>query len=239
MTRIMILEDSEDNLKALTIMVEKVSKDIVTVPVKSLEEAQDALENAKEPFQAFLLDINLDANNDEDTSGITVGKQIRLDPKYAFTPIIMITSLVNLELQAYRELHCYQYIVKPYNEEDIETVIKKLLFQMGETSEPFILVKTDGINYKVYCKNIIYIQAVPRGVNIVMNKSEMKVPYTSIKQLMEKLPEKFIQCHRMYVINQDHIDNVDFVNGIINLKNSHQVEIGVTYKNEVRKKING
>lgn len=240
MIRILILEDSVDSLKALTIMVKKVSKDIVAVPVSSLEEAHQALENAKEPFQAFLLDVNLDVSDTNDISGIVFGKEIRNKPQYAFTPIIMITSIVNLELQAYRELHCYQYIVKPYNESDIDAVIKKLLFQMGESNEPFILVKKDGINYKIFCKDIIYIQAVPRGVSIVMNNSEMKVSYTSIKQLMEKLPEdRFLQCHRMCVINTDYLDYVDMVNRIIRLKNEDEVEIGVTYKNDVRRKING
>lgn len=240
MIKILILEDSKESLKALTAMIEKISKDIMAVPVKSLNEARQALEVAAEPFQAFLLDINLDVNNDEDESGIVFAKEIRLKQQYTFTPIVMITSIAKLELQAYRELHCYQYILKPYEEAEVQTLIKKILFQMGETSEPYILVKKDGINYKLFCKDIVYIKAVPRGVSIVMAKSEMNVPYTSIKQLMEKLPaEKFLQCHRMYVVNQDYIDYVDMVNGLIKLSVSGEVEIGVTYKNAVRGKING
>lgn len=240
MTRIMILEDSEDSLKALTVMIENVSNKVVAVPVKSLEEAREVLQNTDEIFQAFLLDINLCRENSDDTSGITLAREIRQRTQYAFTPIIMITSLANLELQAYRELHCYQYILKPYAEEDIIKLIKNLLFQMGETGEPFILVKKDGINYKIFCKDIVYIKAVPRGVSIVLAKEEMKIPYTSIRQLMEKLSkEQFFQCHRMYVINRNYIDYVDMVNGIIKLTISGEVEIGVTYKNEIRRRING
>lgn len=240
MTRIMILEDSEDSLKALTVMIENVSNKVVAVPVKSLEEAREVLQNTDEIFQAFLLDINLCRENCDDTSGITLAREIRQRTQYAFTPIIMITSLANLELQAYRELHCYQYILKPYAEEDIIKLIKNLLFQMGETGEPFILVKKDGINYKIFCKDIVYIKAVPRGVSIVLAKEEMKIPYTSIRQLMEKLSkEQFFQCHRMYVINRNYIDYVDMVNGIIKLTISGEVEIGVTYKNEIRRRING
>ena len=240
MTRILILEDSIDCLKAITVMVEKVSEKVSAVPVSCLEEARTALEKAPQPFQAFLLDINLNIKDSEDCSGITFAREVRMKKEYAFTPIVMITSLANMELTAYRELHCYQYLIKPYNEEDIEKLISKLLFisQQGETRDPYVIVKKEGINYKLFCKDIICIKAIPRGVCFVLTKEEMKVPYLSIKQLLEKLPdEKFLQVHRMCVVNQDFIEYVDTVNGLVCMKNKEQVEIGVTYKNALRKSI--
>ncbi|MDE5697592.1 MAG: LytTR family DNA-binding domain-containing protein [Lachnospiraceae bacterium] len=241
MTRILILEDSKDCLKAITVMVESVSEHVHAVPVNSLKEARAALEDtAQPPFQAFLLDINLDSDNNDDISGITFAREIRMRKEYVFTPIIMITSLANMELTAYRELHCYQYLVKPYNEEDIQKLVGKLLFlsQQGETRDAFVVVKKDSINYKLFCKDIVCIKAVPRGVNFVLLKEEMKILYLSIKQLLEKLPgDKFLQVHRMCVVNQDYIDYVDTVNGLICMKNGEQVEIGITYKNEIKKKL--
>jgi len=241
MTRILILEDSKDCLNAITVMVEKVSEQVCAVPVKSLEEARAVLEDeAQPPFQAFLLDINLDLDNNDDVSGITFAREVRMRKEYAFTPIVMITSLANMELTAYRELHCYQYLVKPYNEEDIQKLVGKLLFlsQQGETREAFVIVKKDSINYKLFCKDIVCIKAVPRGVSFVLLKEEMKVLYVSIKQLLERLPrDKFLQVHRMCVVNQDHIDYVDTVNGFIHMKNGEQMEIGITYKNEIKKKL--
>lgn len=242
MTKILILEDNLDCLRMITKMIERVSDNVCAVPVGSLEEAREALKDTSNLFQAFLLDINLDVNDDDDISGITFAKEVREVKEYAFTPIVMITSLANMELTAYRELHCYQYLVKPYNEEDIEKLIAKLLFisHTGETREDFITVKKEGINYKLFCKDIVCIQAIPRGVNIILAKEEMKVLYTSIKQLMEKLPqEQFVQIHRMCVINQNYIDSVDMVNGYLKLKNGTETEIGITYKNIVRSILNG
>ena len=241
MTRILILEDSKDSLKAITAMVEKVSDRVCAVPVESLEEARAALRQAQQPFQAFLLDINLDKENRDDISGITFAKEIRTKREYAFTPVVMITSLANMELAAYREIHCYQYLVKPYNEQDVAKLIGKLLFisQQGETRDAFVVVKKEGINYKLFCKDIMYIKAIPRGVNVVLAKEELKVLYLSIRQLLPKLPdEKFLQIHRMCVVNQDYIDYMDIVNGLISMKNGSRLEIGVTYKNEIKKKLN-
>lgn len=240
MINILLLEDNVQSLKVLKKIVESVSAEITTVAVSSLEEAREALMQKHQTFQAFLLDINLNVEDEADESGIVLAKEIRRHKQYAFTPIVMITSIANLELQAYRELHCYQYILKPYQQQEIVKLIHKLLFQTGESIDASIVVKKDGINYKLLCKDIIYVQAIPRGVSIRLAKEEMKVPYLSIKQLMEKLPtDQFIQCHRMYVVNQDYIEYVDMVNGMIKLQNDEQVEIGVTYKNEVRSRLHG
>lgn len=240
MINILLLEDNVQSLKVLKKIVESVSAEITTVAVSSLEEAREALMQKHQTFQAFLLDINLNVEDEADESGIVLAKEIRRHKQYAFTPIVMITSIANLELQAYRELHCYQYILKPYQQQEIVKLIHKLLFQTGESIDASIVVKRDGINYKLLCKDIIYVQAIPRGVSIRLAKEEMKVPYLSIKQLMEKLPtDQFIQCHRMYVVNQDYIEYVDMVNGMIKLQNDEQVEIGVTYKNEVRSRLHG
>ncbi len=238
MTRILILEDSKDCLKAITAMVEGVSDQVLATPTNSLEEARAALEKAQQPFQAFLLDINLNEEDNTDSSGITFAREIRMKKEYAFTPIVMVTSLANMELTAYREIQCYQYLIKPYHEEDIDRLVGKLLFlsHQGEIRENYVIVKKDGVNYKLFCKDIICVKAVPRGVCFVLAKEEMKVPYLSIKQLLEKLPkEKFLQIHRMCVVNQDFIEYVDTVNGLICLKNGDQAEIGVTYKNELRR----
>ena len=196
MTKVMILEDSMDSLMALTAMIKKISKDIAVVPVESLEKARAALQDEANLFQAFLLDINLDEQDMEDASGMEFARQVRNDIRYAFTPLVMITSIANLELAAYRELHCYQYILKPYDEEEIEKLIHKVLFQTGESKEPFVLVKKEGVNYKIYCKDIVYLYAIPRGICLVLQKETMKIPYLSIKQILAKLPEEqFIQCH--------------------------------------------
>ena len=39
-------------------------------------------------------------------------------------------------------------------------------------------------------------------------------------------------------MNQDYIDYMDIVNGLISMKNGSRLEIGVTYKNEIKKKLN-
>lgn len=240
MTKILILEDDENNLRLLKKMVQRAAGEIEIETALTLAEAREQLADQRNFFHAFFLDINLNEKKQDDRSGFLFAKEIRSKKQYLFTPVIMITSIANLELQAYRELHCYQYILKPFEETEIRKLMKKLLTQAGEVTDTSVTVKKDGINYKISCKDMVYIKAIPRGISIVMPREEMKVPYTSLKQVMEKLPkEQFVQCHRMYVVNQDYIDYVDFVNGIIKLTVCGEIEIGVTHKNEVRERLNG
>ena len=59
---------------------------------------------------------------------------------------------------------------------------------------------------------------------------ETKVPYLTLRNAMEKLPEEFVQCHRMYVINLRYVEYFDFVNQIIRLRGCNSgIEIGGTY----------
>ena len=60
----------------------------------------------------FILDIQL-----PDYRGTELGKQLRAMPEYRFTPILFTTELAGEELFAYREIKCYDFLVKPFNEQ--------------------------------------------------------------------------------------------------------------------------
>lgn len=61
----------------------------------------------------------------------------------------------------------------------------------------------------------------------------------TIRQILEMLPEEeFIQCHRMYVIHKKYVDYVDVVNQIIRMQGcTEEIEIGRTYKTEVKRRL--
>ena len=237
MIRILILEDQDMSRNALKEMILKTGgqEQIVVDSAASFESAKELIESDR-LYAAFFLDINLDAGQENDKSGMKVAELIRSYTKYEFTPVVMVTSLANLEMEAYRKLHCYQYIVKPYIQNDVENVVKKLMAMQDVKEEKSIVVKRDGINYRIKCNSIVYVQAVPRGVCLYLKKETMKIPYLTIVKLMEQLQEgDFIQCHRMYVVNRNHIENIDFVNRMIKMAYYDEtVELGGTYKSKIK-----
>lgn len=239
MINVLILEDQSDSREALRLLLERY-KNVKAHVAADMEGARELLDQKETNIDLFLLDINLNVEDEDDISGFKFAEEVRKDHRYEFTPIVMVTSVSNMEMSAYRRLHCYSFLVKPYLEEEIEELITKIKQHRAEETTDYIIVKKDGINYKVKCSEIVYIKAITRGVQLVLRKDEMTVPYTSIKQLMDKLPEKkFSQVHRMYVINASYIENVDIVNRIIKLQGKdEQIEIGVTYKEKVRRLLN-
>ena len=161
--------------------------------------------------------------------------------EYEMTPVVMITSVPGMELPAYRELHCYQYILKPFREEEVLNVVKKVMAHPQEKPEPFIVVKREGVNYQIRCDEIVFCQAIPRGVCLKLKNDQMNVSYLTVRQLMEKLPkERFLQCHRMFVVNKEYVEYYDLVNQVIKMQGyPDMIDIGVTYKPEVRRQIHG
>lgn len=239
MARIFVLEDEEQSRKALVQMLLNISGEITVDAAADLAEARKLL-GGTVSFDLFLLDINLNRDDMNDVDGITFAEEIRAIQKYAFTPLVMVTSIAGLEMEAYRKLHCYQYLVKPYNQSEIEELVQKVLFHIRKDEKEFVLVKKGGINYKILCDEIEYCKAIPRGVCICLKSERMEVPYLTIHKLLEKLPKKcFFQCHRMFIVNKKAVKYYDLVNQVIQVKDYPEfIDIGVTFKAEVRRIMN-
>lgn len=240
MTDVLILEDEEASLEALRSILTAYSEEIRVHTASSWKEAKDLLDKEIR-YGLFLLDVNLSGEDREDIGGILFAREVRERFEYTFTPIVMVTGIGAMEMQAYRELHCYQYIMKPFQKEQVEEVVQKVLAKEKQEKPPVITVKKDGINYQVNCADIRYLEAIPRGTCLHMKTENWNVPYVTLKQMLLKVPKGyFVQCHRMYAVNKNEVEYYDAVNRLIKLKNCKDtVEIGVTYKSVIGGLLNG
>lgn len=240
MARILILEDETHSRTALEKMLKNISAEITVNAAADLAEARLLLDSAVS-FDLFFLDVNLKPGEPEDSSGMRFAEEIRSYQKYEFTPLVMITSVAGLEIEAYRKLHCYQYVVKPYVQPEVEEIVRKVLFHLKTEKRQSIMVKRNGINYKIFCDEIMFFRAIPRGVCICLKNEQMEVPYLSIHKLLEKLPkDMFFQCHRTFVVNRNAVKYYDLVNQVIQVEGySEWIDIGVTFKPEVRRILHG
>lgn len=240
MIKILVLEDNEESLLSLSRIVQELSEEILTIPARSCEEAKKILETEKS-IDLFLLDINLNAKKVEDSGGLDVAKWIRQQYEYELTPIVFITSILSMELAAYREIQCHQYITKPFEAHKVQEIVQKILSHAKEPEKEYVVVKQNGVNYKISCEDIMFLKAVPRGLQIYLREENFEVRYLTLKQILPKLPVKdFFQCHRMFIVNRQHIEYADLVNRVIKIKDSEEfIEIGGTYKAKAREWMNG
>lgn len=234
MVQVLILEDDQVSMEALKRILQEYSDEFCIHMASSYQEAKDLL-NTDVRYGLFLLDVNLSGDDKEDIGGLVFAKEIRDRFYYTFTPIVMITAIGAMEMRAYREIHCYQYIMKPFERKQVEEVLTKVLEKEKNEKPQTLNVKKDGINYQIQCDEIQYIEAVPRGCALHMKKETWKVPYVTLTQMLKKIPdEMFVQCHRMFAVNVNEVEYYDKVNRIVKIKNCQDVvEIGVTYKAEV------
>ncbi len=233
----LILEDNKESLRALAELLRQTSDEVEVFTAS--DKAQAMAYSEEEAIDLFLLDINLNIRDDNDTSGLEFAKSLRDQPKYAFTPIVFITSYPAFELNSYRQTGCYSFITKPFRKSEVEKIVRRLLSSEAgeEAEEKYMTVKKDGINYRLKQADIVYIQAISRGVCVNLRKESMDIKYLTIKESLDMLKDspEFVQCHRNAIVNLHYVDSFDAVNRMLMLKGiSEPLEVGVTYKQAIK-----
>ena len=218
---ILIVEDKEATLR----MLEKlIREDVGGVAVFLARDYESALREAVlRNIDVFLIDIVLDTAV-TDASGMRFAKRVREDENYLFTPIIFITGLEDPRLYAYKELHSFGYIEKPFAKENVVELVKDALrYQPRVREDENVYFPKDGILIAVKLSEIIYAEVQSHSL------------YITIKKFAVLTQRKgFIQCSRNTVINKRFIKNVDMVNRYISFKEcKEQVGIGTVYKKKV------
>lgn len=234
MKRVLVIEDKEIHRKILIKILEETEEMIEVYEAGTVQEAYKiAMESV---INLFLIDIILNTEIRGDISGLKFAQAIREIPHYAFTPMIFITSLEDPELYAYRDLHCYGYIEKPFDREMVKELIEQALrFPQEKHDNSNVYLRKDGIVYSIKTEEIISIEITRRNIVIHTVKEDVVMAYKTVKQLMNELgTDNFVQCNRGCIINKNYVEYVDSVNRYIKLRGVKEyVEIGRTMKEKV------
>lgn len=236
---VLILEDNLETQKILQKIVLSVSpRENIFLADKTAEAYKVAIETS---IDVFMVDIILDMNKKGDTSGIKFAEKIRSMEKYQFTPLIFITSLEDPELYAYRDLHSFGYIEKPFSYKAVAELVEQALhYHTKKEDRATLFFRKDGILYPAKCSEICYMELVNKKMCINMESGDvLEIPYKSFKDiLVEANYSKFLQCSRNSVVNIDYIENIDKTNRFISIKHSHKkIEIGLTFAKRVFKEL--
>lgn len=192
-------------------------------PVKlfTSESSNKALQIATENLiDIFILDIQL-----SDYKGTQLAKQLRDMEIYAYTPMIFATALAGEELQAYRELKSFHFLIKPFTKVEIQQVLIDVITykkRMKERTKKFRM-EQKGFILELDLEKILYFESFGKKIEIhvitvdMEEKTEVISGY-SLKQLREMTEnDSFIQCHKSFIVNQKYIHKIDKANSIIQL----------------------
>lgn len=231
MKKILILEDNAIVVKALESIIYDIGRSVKIAVFKSVEDTFGLI--IKEDFDLFIVDIILNPKNPNDASGLDFIEFLRGIKKYNFTPVIIITSIVDSKLYAYDTLNCFKYIEKPYKSEQVKEVIDKALQIPLRCQEDKHIYLREGSIVQVFKANeIVYIHYSNRKLTIRSTNGISTFYYKSIADLKRKLGDGlFFQCSRNILVNKNYISKLDKQTSRIELKDGYgELTVGNIYK---------
>ena len=204
---ILLVEDERIQRVALASIIKSNFIDVRIYEAASQAEAIKII-NEKD-IHLFFIDIQL-----KDSSGLELAKKIRQYKQHALTGIVFVTGELIHIIEAFKSIHCYDFIVKPYKEKDIIKIIDVFLNSsplksIKEGNYTFIDIDSN-ISVKLYHNDIIYIEYEGRVCDIHTVHGVYKFKRTSLSKLIKILDDrKILQTHRSFAVNTDYVLEIE------------------------------
>ena len=234
--KVLILEDNLQTAQALAAILKENERKITIRYTSCIQEAYRV--SIEETIDVFIIDIILQTTKPGDTSGIKFAAAIRRIEKYYFTPMFFITALADPKLYAYRDLHCFGYIEKPFSKEQVKKLLAEALhYKTKNPEDSNVYFRKDGILYSVKLSQVVYVQVQHHRMQIVTEKDTLEIPYKTIKSFLQETDSpNFLQCNRYIVLNQNYIEYIDLNNCYIKMSGQKELlEIGGSYRKGIQK----
>lgn len=230
MKQVLIVEDNKIHMDTLGRIVEGIP-DVRVDKAYSAQEAYGML--FSHSYNLFLVDIILQPNLKSDVSGMDFVERLRNLRQYEFTPVIFVTSLEDPKLAAFKELHAYDYVEKPFEPSEVLRTVKKALeFPTVSSGKDFAYFRKNGILYSVKVDEVTFVEISRRGLEIHTVEDVLQLPYIPSDQVLTELgQEGFVRCNRSVLVSKSYIQYIDNRNGYLKLRGVDKIfEIGRVLK---------
>ena len=182
---------------------------------------------SEEQVDAIFVDVNM-----PDINGINFLEQFTNPPMVVFT-----TAYSEYAVHSYK-LNAVDYLLKPYDFTDFSRAANKLLQRYdsegasvsgAKEDSRHMLVKEGYKFVNVNVDNILYLKGLSEYVQVFMtNRQDPIIASTSLKMIKERLPGNFMQVHRSFIVNMNHIKEVERMRIIV--EPDTVIPVGDNYK---------
>ena len=208
---VLIVEDDKIQRKSLNKMVRQIDKNI---NIYEAEDKDRALEiTNKNNIDIFYIDISL-----KNSSGLDFAIELRQIPRCEFSLIIFLTTHVEYITQAFKQVHCYDYILKPYDIADVMNMTQRyIVYDRNIKNTPkeksyVVFEIRKGISVKVYVDDIIFIEVNLRTCMVHTVNGVYKINKLTLKNVLNLINcSNIIQSHKSFVVNIKHIKKIQNV----------------------------
>ena len=137
-------------------------------------------------------------------SGVDFLKNLSNAPKVIFT-----TAYENFALQGF-ELDVLDYLLKPISFDRFLKSSNKAFdyFNTKVQGDKYLFVKSEKRLEKIMINDIIFIEALQNYVSIQTSSKKLLV-HSTLKAMQEKLPSRFIQPHKSFIVNSGAVTAIE------------------------------
>jgi len=123
---------------------------------------------------------------------------------------IFITAYPQYAMEGY-ELDILDYLLKPVKFERFYKAVNKALDYNRKSNEPNqseIWIKADNALHKLMINDIIMISSLQNYIRL-HTRDKTYTLLSTLKEFKKQLPNEFIQCHKSFIVNKNHILRIE------------------------------
>lgn len=224
--RCIIVDDEPIAREGLETLVSRIPRLKLDATFESAESASAYLQD--NTVDLIFLDIEMPEIN-----GLEFAKTI---PEK--TLVIFTTAYSEYAIDSY-EVDAVDYLVKPIEPRRFQKAVDKAVLYLSlldnaedegvESENEFIFVKSERRYFKVYYKDILYVEGLKNYVVIHTEKKKI-VTKIYLSTIFDLLPAKiFFRINKSYIVNLNRIDSFDNNDVFID---DYEIAIGSVYREE-------
>lgn len=166
-----------------------------------------------------------------DIDGMEFVRSLQSPPMVVFT-----TAYSEFAVESYK-VQAVDYLLKPFGFDDFKKAADKLNANLGRSvakESPIsenIFLKVDYRYVRVTLKDIIYVEGMNEYLKFHIASGDPLLCHTTFRNLIDSLPENFLQVHRSYVVNMNHVRQVE--KAMIEMSNGNHIPISDSNKDAV------
>lgn len=193
-----ICDDSAEDIRILSEALYAYDHSFQISPYTDGESLLEDFWDHKILFDILFMDIYMPSLN-----GIEIADKIRTCMKDI--KIIFISSSNEHYPEAY-DVFAFNYMVKPLNPEKLNRILDQALTAIITERHHQISFSYKGITYRVFCRDILYIESRDKTIFFHMVNKKTLQCYAKLDDILKQLPEDvFTRCHQSFAVNIFHV----------------------------------
>lgn len=160
--------------------------------------SKEKILQSKENFSIYFLDI-------KGVEGLEIAKILRRREKILQTSpgiLIFVTGYDDFMAEAF-DVHAFHYLLKPIDAKKFSQVFNRAVEEIKNfqtQAEKFLLIKVDGMNKKIFLRDIFFIESANKKIIIRTAEGNFEI-YGKMDTFEIALGENFFRCHRFFIVN--------------------------------------